>query len=391
MTTKPKVRRNSFVRRTAVTGPTQTRVWARAAGRCVLCATWLIGSTSYLHSTSLGEIAHNAGATSGKLSPRGQSTLTASDRAKEENLLLLCHACHRMVDDPEAAEYYTNEYLTAKKAEHEARVRSVTAFSTLTPAVVLQLTATIRGTYAPANARQMAESLRLAGLLLSGEDPRDSTIVIEAKDAETADWTWDRGKSLVDTHVDALRRRLAQNGATTTAVFAIGPIPLLAYLGHRLDNKADVRLFNRSRTDGVFAWTWPSLEPAAPEFVTSAPSADGSITEVVVTVGVTAPIDTDRIPPELASLPVVSLQPVQLAGTDVIAGPLGLEAFSNAWRKTLASIESLYPKTTLVHVIAAVPAVVAIEMGRAHMRDAQPRLAIYQRTADSYTRALDFG
>ncbi|MDP3208806.1 MAG: hypothetical protein Q8M65_06625, partial [Rhodoglobus sp.] len=91
-----------------------------------------------------------------------------------------------MVDDPEASDYYTTEYLTAKKAEHEARVRSVTDFSTLTPVVVLQLTATIRRTFAPASARQMSESLRLAGLVLSGEDPRDSTIAVEAKDAETA-------------------------------------------------------------------------------------------------------------------------------------------------------------------------------------------------------------
>lgn len=391
MPAKATVRRSSFVRRAQVSGPTQVRVWARAAGRCVLCAIWLIGSTSYLHTTSLGEIAHNTGATTGKRSPRGQSLLSDTDRAKEENLLLLCHACHRMVDDPEAADYFTTEYLVAKKAEHESRVRSATAFSTLTPVVVLQVTATVRGTYSPASARQMSESLRLAGLTLSGEDPRDSTIAVEARDSETASWTWDRGKGLIDTQIDALHRRLAQTAATTTAVFAIGPIPLLAYLGHRLDDKSDVQLFNRSRRDGVLAWTWPSLEPAAPEFVQSEPTSSGSMAEVVVTIGVTAPIDPDQIPADLASLPIISLGPAQLPGTDVIASPLGLSAFSNAWRKTLSEIESSYPKAALIHVIAAVPAVAAIEIGRAHMRDAQPRLAMYQRTADSYVRALDFG
>jgi hypothetical protein len=390
MPTKASVRRSSFVRRAEVSGPTQTRIWARAAGRCVLCATWLIGSMSYLHSTLVGEIAHNTGATTGKRSPRGHSTLSASDRAKEQNLLLLCHACHRMIDDPEAAEYYTTDYLTAKKAEHESRVRSATAFSTLTPVVVMQVTATIRGTYAPASTRQMSESLRLTGLVPSGEDPRDSTIVVEAKDAETASWTWDRGKNLIDTNVDLVHRRLTQTGATTTAVFAIGPIPLLAYLGHRLDDKSDVRLFNRSRTDGVLAWTWPSLEPPAPDFALLSSPADRSATEVVVTAGVSAPIDTERVPSALAPLPMVSLKPTQPPGTDLIASPLGLEAFSNAWRRTLATVESLYPMATLIHVIAAVPATAAIEIGRAHMRDAQPRLAIYQRTSDSYVRALDF-
>ena len=392
MTSNAAVRRDSFVRRADVSISTQTRVWARAAGRCVLCAAWLIGSTSYLHSTSLGEIAHNTGATAGKGSPRGRSKLSATDRAQEGNLLLLCHACHRMVDDPEASDYYTTEYLTAKKAEHEARVRSVTAFSTLTPVVVLQLTATIRGTFAPASARQMSESLRLAGLVLSGEDPRDSTIAVEAKDAETANWSWERGKDLIDLHIDALHRRLMQSGATTTAVFAIGPIPLLAYLGHRLDDKSDVRLFNRSRTDGVLAWSWPSQESAIPGFVQTTPDADGTVTEVVMTVGVTAPIKADLIPAELTSFPVVSLRPGQATGTDVITGPAGLTAFSNAWRKALVSVETHFPKAAIVHVIAAAPAVVAIEMGRAHMRDAQPRLAIYQRTDDqTYVRALDFG
>lgn len=392
MTKQTKVRRNSFVRRAEVSTPTQTRVWARSAGRCVLCATWLIGNTSYLHSTSLGEIAHNTGAMAGKRSPRGRSKLSAVDRAKEENLLLLCHACHRMIDDPAASGYYTTEYLTKKKLEHESRVHSATAFSTLTPVVVLQMTATVRGTYAPTSTRQMSESLRLADLVLSGEEPRDSTIILEAKDAETAGWTWNRGKALIDDGVDALHRRLTQTGATTSAVFAIGPIPLLAYLGHRLDDKTDVRLFNKSRMDGVLAWVWPSLESEIPEFLQVASTSDSTTSDLVVTVGVTAPIDADLIPSELAGFPIISLRPAQPAGTDVIAGPLGLAVFSSAWRKTLASGESLFPKTKLVHVIAAVPAVAAIEMGRAHMRDAQPPLAIYQRTADAtYVRALDFG
>ena len=41
----------------------------------------------------------------------------------EENLLLLCHACHRLIDNEDHAPYFTTERLRALKKKHEDRVR----------------------------------------------------------------------------------------------------------------------------------------------------------------------------------------------------------------------------------------------------------------------------
>lgn len=55
----------SEVRRKAVNQSTQIAVWARAAGRCVLCAKSLLDSRFHYHSAVLvGQIAHNVAASS---------------------------------------------------------------------------------------------------------------------------------------------------------------------------------------------------------------------------------------------------------------------------------------------------------------------------------------
>src|SRR5258708_437463 len=111
------MRRNATV--AAETGPTRPstqvakRLFALSSNRCAYrrCNTPLVQGN-----TVVGEICHIKAANSG--GPRHDASQTDVQRQAFENLILMCGVHHKIIDDDEDA--YTVEYLTRRKAEHEA-------------------------------------------------------------------------------------------------------------------------------------------------------------------------------------------------------------------------------------------------------------------------------
>ena len=380
-------RRNTHVARKHVTDTAVREVWVRAAGRCVLCSAYLLGSGRwFFHHKNHGEVAHNAGATDGKKSPRSGSTLTIDERALPENLLLLCHACHRMVDDVGAEKVYTEEYLSDHKHRHEDHVRRVTNFATVTDAAVVRVTGRIRGTLAPATDRQVAAALHYEDLRPAGEHPHDSEFLVSIDSEDTDAWVWSEGAKKIGDKLKALR----ESPCGTVAVFAMAPIPLLVFLGSQLDDKADVRVFPRFRDaeDLTCCWRNEPLTPA--NFKLSSSGADPTARDIVVTLSISGAVDVGRGPTSLAGLPRVALFASDL-GPDAIQTKADLTAFATAWRRALAQIESDFPICERIHLLAAVPVVAAVACGQHHMRDAQPALVVYQRAGEEYAEALTIG
>lgn len=379
--------RDSTVR-VAVPEAERIKVWAKAAGRCVICSEYLIGETSFLHTTLVGEVAHNIGATNAIGSPRGNSELDLPLRALEPNLLLLCHTCHRKVDSRGLAEHYSQDMLAALKKKHEGRVRSATNFATLAPTFVLRMGSSVRGSFAQASDRQVAEAFRMSGLTHGTDDSRDATVEIDLPDPETWETTWDRTKQLVSIQVDKIRRNSALAGVDTISVFAIGPIPALVYLGYQLDDKASVKIFPPSRRDDDSRWMWPDVIGSTPKFVTRITAGDSSDTaEVLLSVGITAPVRIDELPPGLVTMPRVDVTP-EAFGPNVLSTYNALESFGTAWRDAFAQLEAAFPKLVTIHLVAVVPAVAAIEIGRAYMRGAQPKVIVYQRQRETFVATM---
>lgn len=380
-------RRNTQVARSRVPESVIREIWVRAAGRCVLCSAYVLGGgRSYFHRVPHGEVAHNVGATGGKKSPRGKSELTRDQRALPENLLLLCHACHRMVDDIGAELVYTDEYLAKKKRLHEDRVRRVTDFATVTDAAVVRVTGRIRGTLSPASDRQVDAALHSEDLRPAGEHPNDSEFTVTVDSEDTSSWVWEEGSSKIAKKLAALR----DSPYDTVAVFAMAPIPLLVFLGSELDDKADIRVFPRFRDAEDLACCWRN-EPETPAgFEVTIVSPDPTAREVVITVSVSAAVDSRRAPAEILDAPCVNLS-ANAIGPDAIQTKADLAEFAKAWRLALASVESHYPSCERIHLLAAIPIVAAVACGQHHMRDAQPEIVVYQRTDDSYVQALCIG
>lgn len=385
-------RRTTFVRRAKVPQRVQVVLWAKSAGRCTLCSGYLLNGRSWFHTILDGEMAHNVGATTGGGSPRSTSALKATDRAGESNLLLLCHRCHREVDTAALADFYTVEYLTERKRALEDRVRQVTDFATRRQTVIVSTRARVRRSTVAVSARELAAALHSADLTPYTDDGEAFHICVELDDDETAPWVWARSTAQIDARLERLERAVASGRVDHVAVFAIAPIPILVHLGSRLDDKLAVVLFGRHRVDSDEAWCWreEGAQPAVRFTVTGDDAGD--VDEVVALVSVSAPVSEQRAPEALAGLPIIRLfAEDHAASRDLISSRTALAAFSEAWRRLLSTVEADFPNTRRIHVLAAVPTTAAVEMGRHTMRQAQPTLAVYQRTEDGYAYAIDVG
>nr|WP_240948675.1 SAVED domain-containing protein [Microbacterium sp. CFH 90308] len=292
-----------------------------------------------------------------------------------------------MVDDVGAEKIYTEEYLARHKRDHEDRVRKVTNFATVTQTAVVRVTGRIRGTLSPATDRQVGAALHYEDLRPAGEHPRDAEYIVSIDSDDTDPWVWEEGMKKIAAKLAGLR----DSPYPTVAVFAMAPIPLLVFLGSQLDDKADIRVFPRFRDAEDLAWCWRN-EPLTPATFEVSPgsNADAQAQDVIVTVSVSAPVDVSRAPADLLDLPRVTLT-VENIGPDSIQTKADLAAFASAWRRALATVESDYPNCERIHLLAAVPVVAAVASGQHHMRDAQPQLVVYQRTAEQYMEALRVG
>lgn len=382
--------RDTEVQRKDVSETTRIRVWAKAAGRCVLCAAYLLdGADSFWHAIPVGQIAHIVGAGSGKNAPRGESDLNATERSLEENLLLLCYRCHRRIDDKAYRVKYTVGFLAEKKQLHERRVREVTDFAVLRATSVVTVSADVRGTAAPVLLPQVAEALRLEGYTGMGDDTRNGAFTVHLPGNANDGWAWDAHRTELDRLAARVAEAVTAGDIETVSVFALAPIPSLVYLGSKLDDKTETRLFRRKRVDDVTAWAWDDEVPTL-TFDVALVSSPSPANEATVLVELSSPIKESRLPSGLTSLPRITISPIgQMPHPDLISTRAALEEFGRAWREALARIENDLPDVRTLHLIASVPAPAAIAMGRHRMRTAQPVMVVYQLNNEGYEAAME--
>lgn len=371
--------------------PVIVSVWAKAAGRCSMCGEPQLVSALREVTVPIGEIAHQAGATEGVMSPRGDSDVPFSDRDKEENLMLLCHGCHRKIDSARGQAVYTVDVLRGIKEQHEAMVAALTDFRTENRTLVIATRSTVRQQPVAASLREIAFALVESRRTPYTLGNLTYSLTIDLVDPVTDEWVWKRGMKQIDVAAARIESDVAAGHVDHMSVFALAPIPLLAYLGHKLGDKTNVDVFRRSRDHTDRAWCWGEESTDVPVFVHTLPDVGSESDSIVVTVEVTASVRTRRLPPELAGLPVVSLRPADVSpGPDLLGSRAALDAFAYSWRQVMATLENDLPEVKRVHVVAAVPAPAAVAIGRFHRAYADPALVVYELGDDNrYRPALE--
>ncbi|PUA78931.1 SAVED domain-containing protein [Nocardioides currus] len=380
--------RNTTVKRDRITDSVRNALWARTAGRCTICNRRLLGDhRTYLHSVLLAELAHNIGATDGDASPRSVENDGVDDTEAEENLLLLCHDCHKIIDHSDHIDFFPPEKLRQIKEAFERRIEMVTEHGGLTRTAALRVGCMIRGALAMASQREVAETLLAVNYLGLVETQRSGDFTCRIGGSAGGRGFWDAAQQSIDDVVAQVHQAIASGDVEHISVFAIAPVPLLVYLGSHLDDKTPTRLFQKHR-DQFVGWSWTDQGDPVDFEVTSS-DAESSAENVVLVCALTSEVNRTAFPDTLDGAPVIEVRPADTSPKPtLLAHEQSLINFGEQWRVALATAEARFPNANRWHLIASAPVTASIESGRAFVRNIHPPVTVYERSEHAYEAVL---
>lgn len=340
----------------------QRELWARSAGRCEFrgCNRLLYRDELTKEKSNLANMSHIVAARPG--GPRGDAVRSPELQKDIGNLMLTCRDHAKVIDDKKLVDRYPEELLQEFKRDHEERIRRVTDLQADMATHMLLFQAPIGGrrttidsssAYQAIRPRYPAEEQPLLIDLNGGHPPEDTE----------GFWKF-MARSLKHEMQVALRPRLQTPSLRHASVFALAPIPLLAYFGFLLGDTLTAALYQRHRR--TEAWEWMEVEEQAePFYEVHAPECeDDNAKPVALLLSVSGRVDRSKVSAALGGEPVCYEIKARDPGLDFLRSQKRLEVFGYEFRKLMSRMRGKHGHDQLVHVFPAVPAPVAVECGR---------------------------
>ncbi|TDN37018.1 SAVED domain-containing protein [Hymenobacter sp. UV11] len=370
-------------------------IYARAAGRCLLCSKELTMSRELgEYAFNIGEMAHIVGQSLDKTSPRSDFELPKELRDEADNFLLLCSGCHSIIDAGATRKDFTVQWLRDWKRDREAHIAHVTGLPQSHRTCIVRLVGLIRGqavqiTTSECNSATLHHSTpRFAFFPLVYGRQEVGIDLTRLGEPEHNPQYWTSVQYQVQTALTQIRTGIERGELDHLSVFGFARIPVLAYFGFALGNKVATTLFQRRRTDDK-PWHWlTAAEPRGFEWVCLQTGTDAQCVALVLNISGTI---------QLAELPtpideryyVVGIKPIGCdPQPDALLSEACLQAFRQCYRQVLAHLEAHYKLARAVHLFAAVPAGVALLLGADLLPDVQPEVILYDRQPREFSPAL---
>ena len=365
-----------------IPGLVRLQLFVRAGGRCQFdgCNEYLLENALTLTLGNFAQVAHVVAFSQD--GPRGRSGPRPANVNDVDNLMLLCPRDHKEIDDNPSD--YTRAALEGYKAKHEERIRHVTGLGPNRKTAVLVFKALIAGQTVAIPFDQVAEAA-------SPRYPSDRAPM-------TIDLTAIPGgdKSFFDTACATIKARtdalLGPEGEALRAghvsVFALGPIPLLVCLGRALSSKVPSDVYQRHRD--TENWTWKSGGKTLRYGMKRLRA--GSTVRVALVVSVSGSVKLGDLPADLRGATVYELS---VTGTTpsptLLRTRKDLEAFRLSLLDAISDIQKRHGILEVIDLFPAVPAPVAVLLGRELLPKVHPKLRVfdYDKTAGGFTFTLE--
>jgi SMODS-associated and fused to various effectors sensor domain/HNH endonuclease len=365
--------------------PTIKILWGRAAGRCQFsgCNKDLTRSSVTQEDVNIGQQAHIYSFT--RSGPRGHEGVPKEELNSVENLILVCHGCHRKFDQKADGGRYKAKLVKEMKKDHEKRIHLVTGIDSDRKSHMLFYGANVDDRSSPFDfndagaamfpRRYPAESEAI-DLALIGSISRDDGPEYWRRQAE----------ELIAIFDQQVRARVSRRSIEHLSVFALAPQPLLILLGTLLGDIVPANVFQRHR-EPEQTWAWPESAERL-ELVTREPTNFDGPPAIVL--GLSATVTHDRIERILPGARIWEVT-VPEPSLELVKSRDHLVQFRTLIRRLLDKIKAKHGQTTTLHVFPVAAVSFAVEFGRIRMPKADMPWRVYDQInrQDGFVATLD--
>lgn len=345
-------------------------LYVRAGGRCEFdgCNEYVLSHQLTHKTINLGQMAHIVAFS--EKGPRGKTDDRPADINNVDNLMLLCHRCHKLVDDN--PELYSRETLLNYKKAHEERIFWLTSASPDRQTSVVVLKSKIGGQIVKLSAAEIHEAV-------SPRYPasRAGTEIDLSKISDEGDAFYTVAAKEIKRQIERIMSDVVEAEKTNhISLFALAPMPLLAYAGNLLGSKIPTDLFQRHRD--TENWTWKT-DGELVEYKFEQVRKGTVEEKVILILSLSGKVHLEKLPTEVvegASIYEITLNDTAPNPT-FLRQKQDLAAFKNIYQLALREIGSNHGKLEKLHLFPAVPAPIAVLCGRELMPKIDPILAIY--------------
>jgi hypothetical protein len=321
--------------------------------------------------------------------PRGDSIRSANLAQDIENLMLTCRVHAKIIDDHNKVAEFPEAVLLEFKRKHEERIRTLTAIIDDAQTHVLIVQAPVSG-----NTVLISESAVTKAIL--PRYPSESEVArvdlgqIVFDDASN----WAVAARILDRQVGDIIARWDRSARQRLPIslLALAPIPLLVHLGSFLGATRWVELYRREQS--MDEWTWEPDEPVEALFTKSieseleiqtrgnngAPGLAADARPPLLILTISGAVDRHLAMTSVKEVSPISPATYELAATaatpDFLRSRARLTLLGRELREMLAVIRWRHGTSQPIHVIGAIPAPVAVELGRS-LKPVDPHLIVY--------------
>ena len=363
----------SKITRETVSQYTRLKLWVKSAGRCEFngCNEPVWRNNLTLSDGNFGEVVHIIGASED--GPRGNEE-SANLQIEYSNLMLMCQRCHKEIDDND--EKYPPQLLQKWKYKHENRIQIQTSYpEDINKSTVLLLSVNIGERIVPIN----PEAYRNAMFPKFPAHEKEIVIARQDFDGHGNIEYWNAFACDIQRKIrwhfsDGIDGEKIKH----LSVFAIGPMPLLMFLGKCVGDtvSADLYQSHRNIDDTNQTWSWPEEQQEAEiSYITNRVGVNENHTNIAIVLSLSGKIRSDRYEKFTSENFSVYEITIEEPSPHFLKSRKQLEGFSQEYRKLLNNIQATHGDSCKVFIILAVPAPIAVECGRVLLPKSDPEIS----------------
>ncbi len=368
----------------------ERELWARAAGRCQFngCNRLLYKSPITQVTVNISERAHIYSFSED--GPRGRGPFKKYPQRLNDinNLMLMCHDCHKTIDQDNSGVKYSASLLQKWKKDHEYRVLIVTGIASNKKSHVVFYGSNIGEQRSPLQQEDAMETMFPERYPVS-EYPVCLSMTCSHEDRSAGFWKTE--SEHLQRVFDLKILPLIENDPTKHfSLFALAPIPLLIQLGSMFTDKISVDTYQPIREPK--GWHWQQF-PEGFEFIIKRPENLNG--QPVLAIALSDYLHHDRIKKVLGDNTSIweLTVPSEYIGNDNIRNKAQLSMMRTYIQKLMVQIKASHGSMIPLSVFPIMAVSCSIEMGRARMPKADMPWIIYDQNnkENGFIKAITIG